>query len=274
MINKIINVSLVIYQHAYEDVSDAINNLLCSPYLNRLIIIDNDECDWVEKLNDPRIFYIKSEKNNGFGCAHNLAIKRFAHECEFFLICNPDIYFDQEDFNLLVDFAIKNKDVGLFLPKIIYPDGTNQFGARLLPSPINLLARRFIPFISNILDRKYLLKDYDTSVPCAVPNLSGCFMFFRSKPLIELGGFDERFFMYMEDIDLSRRCVNQFGGLYYPLAQVTHVHSQGSYKNKKLLKVHLKSAIQYFNKWGWVHDPMKQKLNQTCILELGKSKHI
>lgn len=90
-------------------------------------------------------------------------------------------------------------------------------------------------------------------------------MLFDSDKLLALNGFDERFFMYMEDIDISRRCAEKFGAIYYPLAKVIHKHEQGSYKNPALLKAHLKSAFDYFNKWGWVYDRGRSSLNKKCL---------
>ena len=61
-------------------------------------------------------------------------------------------------------------------------------------------------------------------------------MLFDAAKLLAINGFDERFFMYMEDVDLSRRCADQFGAVYYPLAQVVHLHEQASYKTNNYLK--------------------------------------
>jgi len=66
-----------------------------------------------------------------------------------------------------------------------------------------------------------------------------------------LGGFDERYFMYMEDVDLVRRCASLGKVKYLPKMTVVHEFSKGSYHNPKLLRYHVCSAIMYFNKWGW-----------------------
>ena len=71
--------------------------------------------------------------------------------------------------------------------------------------------------------------------------------------------------MYMEDIDISRRCAEKYGNVYYPLAHIVHQHEQASYKSKQLLQAHLKSAIQYFNKWGWFYDKNREQLNSKCL---------
>ena len=76
--------------------------------------------------------------------------------------------------------------------------------------------------------------------------------------------------MYMEDVDLSRRCASKFGNVYYPLAKVTHLHERASHKNINLLKAHLKSAFQYFNKWGWFYDSERNILNRNCLKQFSE----
>lgn len=265
----IVYASIVIYKHNYNEIESTLNSLISSDSLSKIILVDNDVSDWASSYEHPKVVYLKSEGNYGFGYGHNLAIKEFAQHSDFFLICNPDIVFESAEFNKLVNFA-STSDAGLFLPKIVYENGENQYGARLLPSPLNLFARRFSPRYAEKLDESYLLKKINLSKPAFVPYLHGCFMLFRSETLLELGGFDERYFMYMEDVDLSRRCAEKFGNIYYPLAQVVHLHEQGSYKNKTLLKAHLKSAWQYFNKWGWCYDPKRSKFNEECLKQVGE----
>jgi GT2 family glycosyltransferase len=103
-----------------------------------------------------------------------------------------------------------------------------------------------------------------------VPFLSGCFMFFRTSALKQVGLFDERFFLYAEDTDLSRRMHQQFKTLFYPKAEIFHVHARGSYKNFVLTLHNLKSAAQYFNKWGWFYDPIRKEINRNTLLKLNQ----
>ena len=84
-----------------------------------------------------------------------------------------------------------------------------------------------------------------------VPILSGCFMFLRNEIFKNVGLFDERYFMYMEDFDYSRRIHEKYRTVYYPNVEIVHAHAKESFKNRKLSIIHLKSAIKYFNKWGW-----------------------
>lgn len=261
--------SIVLYKHSYEDIQPTIYCLLNTECVSKIILVDNDNSSWAATFKHPCVIYIKSDGNFGFGYGHNYAIKRYADQSDYFLICNPDIVFKPSELEKLVDYA-QQRNEGLFLPKIVYEDGRNQYGARLLPSPLNLFARRFSPKFAEQLDEDYLLRSFDLSKPIFAPYLHGCFMLFKSKSLIELNGFDERFFMYMEDVDISRRCAERFGNVYYPLAHVVHLHEQGSYKNRTLLKAHLKSAWQYFWKWGWVYDSSRSKMNKKCQDEIAK----
>ena len=260
--------SIVLYHHTLTDIQTTLDGLLNTVSVDKIILVDNGGCDWASQLDYAKICYIKAESNGGFGYGHNLAINKFAHLSDYFLICNPDIDFETEQLKKLHNVA-KRSQAGLFSPKIIYPNGRNQFGQRLLPTPLNLFARRFLPdYFSKMLDDRYLLKTWTIAKPVSIPNVSGSFMLFRSECLRALRGFDERYFMYMEDIDLSRRCAVKFGVLYVPSTYVIHEHQQASYKNKPLLRAHIISAIQYFNKWGWVFDKQRKKINRETIAKL------
>jgi GT2 family glycosyltransferase len=94
-----------------------------------------------------------------------------------------------------------------------------------------------------------------------VPCLSGCFMFLRMSVISELGGFDDRFFMYMEDVDLSRRIGRRFRTMYVPRVAVYHGYAKGSYKDQQLRNNHIRSAVSYFQKWGWFFDAEREQLN-------------
>jgi len=102
-------------------------------------------------------------------------------------------------------------------------------------------------------------KDYQTKF--VAPSLSGCFMFLRTEALQKIGLFDERYFMYLEDIDLSRRIFQQYKNVYFPTQIIYHDHAKGSYKSLKLLFIHIQSALRYFNKWGWFFDKERKKIN-------------
>jgi GT2 family glycosyltransferase len=125
--------------------------------------------------------------------------------------------------------------------------------------------RRFIPgFLKSRLQLRldqYELKHKNYDEIMEVPNLSGCFMFLRMDVLRIVGLFDESFFMYLEDTDLSRRINLQFQTIYYPKVSIIHQYEKGSYKSLKLLKYHIVSAFRYFNKYGWFFDTVRTTIN-------------
>ena len=81
-----------------------------------------------------------------------------------------------------------------------------------------------------------------------VPYLSGCFMFFRISALQDIGLFDERFFMYPEDIDITRRMHEKYMTIFFPEVSIVHAHAAASKTNKRMLKIHILNMIKYFNK--------------------------
>jgi GT2 family glycosyltransferase len=107
------------------------------------------------------------------------------------------------------------------------------------------------------------LRDMDLNRILSVPYLSGCFMLVRRAVLDRIGGFDERFFMYFEDLDLTRRIHRVSQTVYYPAVSITHRHEKGSYKSLRLLYCGLESAVRYFSKWGWIDDLDRSAVNAS-----------
>ncbi|MGK5922051.1 glycosyltransferase family 2 protein, partial [Klebsiella pneumoniae] len=81
----------------------------------------------------------------------------------------------------------------------------------------------------------------------------------------KLNGFDERYFMYLEDVDLCRRALQLTKIYYCPETTIVHVFNKGSYKSKLLLWYHIRSAITYFNKWGWFFDKKRYAYNESAL---------
>lgn len=234
-------------------------------------LINNGGCEWASRTKiESKFRYIKAKKNGGYGYGHNLAIAKLSGAASHHIISNPDIILDSAE---LDEFALSvQREEGLLMPNVLYPDGTRQELCKLLPNPINLIARRFLPQWSSYLDEDYLLKGADYSKDFFVPSLSGCFMICRTACLKELGGFDERYFMYMEDVDLSRRLAVHCGARFMPNFRVQHEFQKGSYKNRRLLAHHIRSAILYFNKWGWFFDRERRSLNAKCLIQLPRAE--
>lgn len=263
--------SLVLYRHEYQSVQKTLSSLLAEESISKLVIVDNgSHCDWLLELSDPKLEVIRLECNAGFGTGHNTVFARFKDKADYFLVCNPDIAFKKGEVDKLYQFSIDEK-LGLTIPKIIYPDGRLQHGCKLLPSPYQLFARRFISKFSNSLNQRYELHCADYSKPFFAPSLSGCFMLVSNQAIQEVGYFDTRFFLYLEDVDLSRRICVRHRVSYFPDSLVIHESQRRSYMDKRFLVYHIVSAIKYFNKWGWFFDQQKSHLNQSCLSQLPRN---
>ena len=210
-----------------------------------------------------KIKYIHSV-NLGYGAGHNIAIRESIDiGATYHIVVNPDIYFEEGVIEKLIIYMNKYSEVGLVMPRVLYPNGELQYLCKLLPTPFDLLFRRFLPWRRYVekKNEKYELRFTNYSREMEVPSLSGCFMFVRIAVLKKVGGFDERYFMYAEDLDLCRRIGKVSRTMYYPNVVVYHEYAKGSYKNRRLLRYHLSSVVKYFNKWGWFYDTERRKIN-------------
>ena len=236
----------------------------------KLWISDNSETDalrsFFEKINDDRIEYIFNNANKGFGEGHNRIIKKVAGDpklSEFHLAINADIYFKENTIEKIVEYMKEHEEIGQIGPKITDLEGKFSYTCRLFPTPMNLIFRRFLPFkkIVDKMDYDYEMRWANFEEIMEVPILSGCFIFSRTAVLKEIGGFDKRYFMYMEDYDLCRQIGQKYKVIYYPEVNISHEHGKASYKSKKMMMFHIKSAIKYFNKWGWFFDKERKIKN-------------
>lgn len=265
--------SLVIYKNTRKQLLDAINSFLNTTLSVKLILVDNSPTnDLKDLIIDTRVEYIFNPSNPGYGTSHNLAIKKYWIDSKFHLVLNPDIYYSSGVLENLVFYLEKNFEVGLLMPKVLYPDQKIQYLAKLLPTPFDFFARRFLPsFLSRIFSERFELKKLNYDKVFEAPYLSGCFMLFRTSVLQDINGFDENFFMHMEDLDITRRCYELgYKTVYYPNEIVIHDHLHKSFYKLTNLKMYVVSAVYYFNKWGWFIDNKRTEIN-NAILHQNKS---
>jgi len=273
----VLSASLVLFHTKPELYVPAIQSFLDGLKNGFLIVLDNSAEPTTHPIfNNPCVHYIFHGRNVGFGAGHNIAFSHCYGKSDFHLVLNPDVEFENPVLPSLTALLKTNAEISAVMPRIIYPDGSMQQLCKLLPTPADLLIRRFIPSpfktIVEHLNQRYELHGLRQDRLSDVPVLSGCFLLVRTRLLEQLGGFDERYFMYMEDVDLIRR-LNKLGRIVYmPLVTVSHVYAKESYRNRRLLMYHLKSAIKYFNKWGWFFDKERRSRNQTALMLLKISK--
>jgi len=268
----ILAVSIVTYHTSEAELRSCLDSL-ASDVVERVHIVDNGSEPRIARIaaDYDKVIYTPSA-NVGFGRAHNLAIRRsLSLGARYHLVLNTDVRFAPEVLPRLVEVMDSRPEVGQLQPRVCYPDGTLQYTVRRLPSPLDVFARRFLPrAIFYRRDDRYLLRHLDHSRQWNVPYHQGSFMLLRTSALREVGLFDERFFMYPEDIDLTRRMHERYVTLYYPGETIVHDHRRESYKSMRLLRIHAINMVKYFNKWGWIFDSSRRRINRTLELEAKK----
>lgn len=267
-----ISLSVVLYRD-YRTPAAMIRSLMqfTDPNLRfQIIAVDNSNLDSGDSLTEDRdrfvnefsgtgadtnsdsstcrFQYVDVHKNLGFGKANNVALNMVNSQYHVFI--NPDILFISDALSVLKTFMDSHLDVGMCIPRMV---DAERHPLKVYRRDITVLDA----FNRMILKNRLRKRDYwhtmgseDYSKPFRVPFGQGSFLFARTELLKQLGGFDDSFFMYLEDADLCRR-VNQVSQLAYcPDTTVIHKWEQGSHKSLKLFKEHLKSYIIYFKKWG------------------------
>jgi|SRR5665647_1079509 len=266
---KNLNVSIVLYKSEYSEISTLVNSLKAETCINQIYLIDNSpKKNSVFAIGDSH--YIFTGKNLGYGAGHNIAIQKSIKDgVKYHLVINSDINIENNSLLKLLDYLDSNIDVGMIMPKVKNEDGSYQLLPKLLPSPIDLFIRVF-PFFKSIAkgrSRLYVLADHQ-NVVLNVPIISGCFSLFRVEALKKVGLYDENFFMYFEDFDLSRRIHAIYKTIYYPEVSVIHAHERGAAKSFKLFKIFILSAITYFNKYGWFFDKERKSMNNEILNQI------
>lgn len=263
-----LNISIVLYHPNWEqEVLPLVEELLRVKNLRKIYLLDNSEDREIHpksEIKHPKLRYMHMPENLGYGKAHNIALRESAYyKTEMHLVMNSDICVKAEDIDAMHDWMLANPEVGQLMPKVVHPDGTQQFLAKRLPTPFDVFSRRFMPqWMTRKRNHRYELRDKDLERPINAPYLSGCFMLLRTSASVEAGLFDERFFMYPEDIDLTRRIHRNFLTLYYPQWTIIHAHRKASYKNRHMLWIHIQNMCRYFNKWGWFFDKERTLFNR------------
>ena len=265
-----ITASVVLYKTSVEQLVRLYGCLSRSSRRPHLFIIDNSPKATPLPFEIPSwITYFHAEANLGYGGGHNVALRRILDTSELHFVLNPDIFFGPAELEGMIDFMDQHPEVGQLMPKVVYPDGSLQYLCKLLPTPSDLFLRRFMvgPLrrFAEQRSERFELRFTGYNREMEVPYLSGCFMLFRTSALRQIGLFDERFFMYPEDIDITRRVNAQFRTMFFPGATIIHDHGRESYKNARAFWIHTMNIVRYFNKWGWFHDPARTRVNRKTL---------
>jgi len=224
-------------------------------YSKEVIVVDNLSTDGsvsLIKSKYPQAILIENTSNLGFGKANNIGVSR--SKAETIILLNPDTIVSDGQLSKLADFLLKMPNAGLAAPKLINPDGTLQYSCRRFYDIRTVFFRRIFSrsTIGQKLSDHHLMKEWDHNSTKEVEWAVAACAAIRRSVWEQLGGFDEKYMLYFEDVDLCRRISNL--GLkvyYYPESVVTHHfqrESAGGFSKKTVW--HIKSAIRYFSKFG------------------------
>lgn len=266
-----ISISIVLFENDSSIVHKAVTSILNDMDTITLFLVDNSPGDKLKVLaSKPQIQYIHNPLNPGFGASHNVAMRR-AIECgsKYHFIVNPDIYFDGAVISSMVNYMRNDSSIGMMMPQILNDDGSVQHLPKLLPSPASIFLRKFKKpsFYYKRFINKYELRFVGKDFIYNTPILSGCFTLLNLNAIKEVGMYDDHYFMYFEDWDLSRRMHQKFKTIYFPKVSIYHGYESGANKNKKLFRIFINSAITYFNKWGWFFDSERNRVNKKALAQ-------
>ena len=217
----------------------------------QITVVDNNSADITvtEKLTKKLgVNLLKLEKNVGYGAAINKAVPALPQQLTTLLVCNPDSELNANAVAALVK-AVSDKTVGVAGPRIFNEDGSVYPSARAIPSIRNGVGHALFAniWLTNPWTKSYLSEAHLQNSTVPTGWVSGACLAIRRELFTELGGFDDKYFMYFEDVDLGYRLGKRgFTNLYVPEVSITHIGGESTKAIKKtMLRIHHESAMHF-----------------------------
>lgn len=231
-----------------------------------IIVVDNASPEKpIEKIRSkfPTVHFVESKVNLGFGKANNLGVERA--KGEYVLILNPDTVIPENLFQKIIPFADSKKDLGALGVRLIDANGKfHPESKRNIPTFQNTFGKLFGSLLSSEKSKSYYKTEVEENEIAEVEILVGAFMFLRKSVYQKVGGFDEAYFMYGEDIDLSYTLIlNGFTNYYHGETTVIHYKGESTRKDKKYLKMFFGAMKIFIDKY------YGKNLIQNMVFSLG-----
>lgn len=254
-----ISITIVAYRN-YEDIKAAVESIeqhTDSAIKKRIYIVDNScftedapaRKHFIAFLAQwPDTEYIDAKGNLGFGKGHNLVMERL--DSKYHGIVNPDILLTEDSLGKIMTF-MEQDDAGIVVPKLVDETGEMIKAYRREVTVWDMFIRNFCPGMFGKRKAYHTMDEMDYTKIFDVPFAQGSFLIIRTDLYQRLHGFDDRFFMYMEDADLCKRANEISAVCFFPDTAVVHKWEKGSHKSFRLFKIHLQSMYRYFKKWGF-----------------------
>lgn len=219
-----------------------------------LYLIDNASPDGAlqeaQRLGLPDgVTLLPQPQNKGYGGGHNAVLPLL--QSQYHAVVNPDIEVRADVLDAMADYMDAHPDVAITGPRLRFPDGREQHIAKRRPALLPLLARQLrLPFLAQY-ERHYLMLDEDLSQPTDVEFCSGSFFVIRTDVFQKMGGFDEGYFMYVEDADITQKALQHGRAVFLPGVEVTHAWHRDAHRKPKQFWWQVRSMGRYFKKWGF-----------------------
>ncbi len=250
---------IVTYNNA-DNIEKVVESILCHTegIDFKLYICDNMSTDNTADIVEnkfPQVTVIRNKDNKGFGHGHNVVIDRL--DSEYHFIINPDIYLTDDAVSEFIEYFDQHSEVVMAVPKLLFEDGSEQFTPKRIPTVRYMMGGR-LERLGDPFKKwryEYTMRNAPPSEPVECGFCSGCFICIRTEVFKKAGGFDERYFLYSEDADLTREAKKYGRTMYLPQIAVTHLWERAYMKSPKYFFIQLSSMFKYFAKWGL--DPNK-----------------
>ena len=262
----ILDVSIQWSRSEEKDVLLLVEELLRSNHIFHIYLLDTSEQPQPERRWHHRVKYLHVG-NIGRAAAHNRAIRESIYDdIPFHLVISPHVVVKAEAIENLLAVMLSDGLIGQLLPRVVDADGEVQHVCKLLPTPFDLFRSALCGAGSaNRHVARYALCDKDYSRPINAPYLSDCFMLLRTEALLKVGLFDEQFTTCCEDIDLCRRLHREYLTLYYPSETIIYPQHPAFGRNERMSWASMADIVRYFNKWGWVYDTERRRMNNLVL---------
>jgi GT2 family glycosyltransferase len=201
-----------------------------------------------------RLRVVKGHGNVGYGAGQNLALETVSSD--YHLILNPDVFLEKDALLEGLRYLGEHAEVAMLVPQGFNPQNEYARLSKRHPSLLVLLLRALAVRSSDgVLGRRVARYTYGGELPCDAPKsitlASGCFMLCRTDTLRKVNGFDERYFLYFEDYDLSLRVKNYGQIVELPQARITHYGGNTARRDLRRVVHFLRSGVRFFNRYGW-----------------------
>jgi GT2 family glycosyltransferase len=221
--------------------------------LTSILVLDNDsKDDSVEAVRraHPDVELVELRENTGFAGGVNRAVARTTSE--YVLVTTPDVYVHPGSTKALVAVLDERPDVGFVAPQIETPDGVVYPSVRSFPSTVDAIGHAFLHFVwpRNPFSRRYQLLDWDRSSAADVDWVACTHFLVRRTAWDAVGGFDEQFFMFVEDVDLCWRLHDAGWQIRYePASRIQHeISASADQTPYKMIATHHRSLYRFNRK--------------------------